>query len=261
MHPIEHLRYVARARGAEPAQLAREAAIALGTLRADHANLVVASRRIIGRHPEAGQLWWLCSQLLVADDPAALAWELADRLGDDPVVEAVARSVPDAATVIVVGDPPVIVDGIALRADVGVRCLDSAPSDLARRFARYEIECEPIAVEQVGDAGADIVLMPAVAASVDRVLTPVGGHAVAAAAAAVGIPVWLVAGTGTRLPSAYVVEIERRVLDEHGTGSIDEVELDLIDRIVGEDGPVPRSVASLRPDCPLAPELLRTGVT
>ena len=44
MHPIEHLRYVARARGADPAHLAREAATALGSLRADPArNLLIFS--------------------------------------------------------------------------------------------------------------------------------------------------------------------------------------------------------------------------
>ena len=65
---------------------------------ADPANLVVASRRIVGRHPEAGQLWWLCSRLLVADDPSRLAWELADVLDDDPVVEVLARELPAGAT-------------------------------------------------------------------------------------------------------------------------------------------------------------------
>ena len=42
MHPIEHLRYVARARGADGSSLVREAATALASLRADHANLVRA---------------------------------------------------------------------------------------------------------------------------------------------------------------------------------------------------------------------------
>ena len=39
VHPIEHLRYVARARGADSASLVREAATALASLRADSSNL------------------------------------------------------------------------------------------------------------------------------------------------------------------------------------------------------------------------------
>ena len=46
--------------------------------------------------------------------------------------------------------------------------------------------------------------------------------------------------------------------DWHGT--VDEVAIDLIDRIVNDDGAMPATAVSLRPDCPFAPELLRTGV-
>ena len=41
MHPIEHLRYVARAQGADPTSLVEETAHALGSLRFDPSGLVV----------------------------------------------------------------------------------------------------------------------------------------------------------------------------------------------------------------------------
>ena len=63
VHPIEHLRYVARAQGADSASLVEETAMALGSLRFDPAGLVVACRRIVERHPFNGPLWWLCSGL------------------------------------------------------------------------------------------------------------------------------------------------------------------------------------------------------
>ena len=100
MHPIEHLRYVARARGADAGSLAREAATALGTLRADHANLVIASRRIVERHPEVGPLWWLCARLLTSDDPSSLAWQLADELDDDTPARTIGAAIPDEARVL-----------------------------------------------------------------------------------------------------------------------------------------------------------------
>ncbi len=72
---------VARGRRAE---LVREAAIALGSMRADGPDLVVACRRIVERHPEIGALWWLCARLLISDDPSRLAWQIADEIGADP---------------------------------------------------------------------------------------------------------------------------------------------------------------------------------
>lgn len=265
MHPIEHLRYVARSRGAEPAGLAREAATALATLRADHANLVVASRRIVGRHPEAGQMWWLCSQLLVAPDPSGLAWELADRLDDDRVADVLAGALPAEATVVTVGNPSVIADALVQRPDLRVWCVDSeyGASELLRRLDRYEIDGEPIATEQLARAAAaaDVVLVQAAAACAGRVLAPVGSQVVAAVASSAGTPVWLVAGTGTRLPVQYVDEIADRVLDDDWSGSVDDLPLELIDHVVNDDGLVPMSPAALRPDCPLTPELLRPGLT
>ena len=228
---------------------------------------MVASRRIVGRHPEAAQLWWLCSRLLVADDPARLAWELADRLDDDPVADVLARELGDDVTVITVGNPTVIGDALVRRPDVRTWCVDSeyGASDLMRRLERADVESEPIASEQLARAvtSADLVLVQASAVCATRVLVPVGGQVVAAVARSAGTPVWLVAGTGTRLPEPYVAEIARRVLsdDDGWAGSIDDLPLDLVDAVANDDGVMPFDAHALRPDCPFAPELLRPGVT
>lgn len=71
MHPIEHLRHVARAGLVEPGLLAREAAAALLPCTADPAELVVACRRLLDRHPAAGPLWWVTSTALTAAEPRA----------------------------------------------------------------------------------------------------------------------------------------------------------------------------------------------
>ena len=80
MHPIEHLRYVARAQGADPASLAEETAHALGSLRVDPSGLVVACRRIVERHPFVGPLWWLCANVTTSAEPFEAVWELADEI-------------------------------------------------------------------------------------------------------------------------------------------------------------------------------------
>lgn len=265
MHPIEHLRYVARARGADPADLAREAAMALASLRADHANLVIASRRIVERHPEAGQLWWLCAQLLVADDPSTLAWELASRLADDPVADALARAIPDDVTVVTVGNPTTIADALVQRDDVRVLCADSefGAGDLIRRLDRAGVECEPISTDALprAIATADAVLVQAAAACPGRILARSGSQVVAAVARTASTPVWLVAGTGTRLPAPYVDEVARRALDgDRWEATLDDLPVGLVDVVVDERGVSSHAQAALRADCAFAPELLRPGV-
>ena len=265
VHPIEHLRYVARSRGGDPADLARETAIALGSLRADPANLVVASRRIVGRHPEAGQMWWLCAQLLLADDPSSLAWDLADRLVADPVVDVLTRGLPECATVVTIGDPRTIGDALAERPDLRVWCADSGHRavDLLRRLDRAEVACEPVPTEALARAieHADGVLVECAAACPQRVLAALGSQVVAAAAHAVGTPVWLVAPTGTRLPNPYVDEVARHTIaDAEWDASLDDLAVDLIDIVVNADGCSPNVVVALRPECSFAPELLRTGI-
>ncbi|MCB0965733.1 MAG: hypothetical protein KDB37_02760 [Ilumatobacter sp.] len=266
MHPIEHLRYVARAGGGDPSGLAREAAIALGSLRADPANLVVASRRMIERHPDAGPMWWLCAHLLVSDDPAVLAWDLADVLMDDPVGDALANAVPDGATVVTVGYPSLVADALCTRPDVAVMCADSEyrAGDLVRRLDRAEVEATPITHDELAPAvsAADLVLVEAAAACDRRVLATRGSQVLAATARSAGTPVWLVTPTGTRLPHEYVAEVAKRAIpdDDGWRASVDDLPVELVDVVVNADGRSNQVAVALRPECPFAPELLRTGV-
>jgi hypothetical protein len=265
VHPIEHLRYVARSRGGDPADLAREAAMALGSLRADPANLVVASRRIVGRHPDAGQMWWLCARLLVADDPSSLAWELADLLHDDPVVDVLVGCLPAGADIVTVGNPSAVGAALADRDDLRVWCADGEhrAGDLVRRLDRAEVECAPITSDELARVvdRADGVVLEAAAACAQRVLVPVGSRTVAVVARSSGTPVWLVTPTGTRLPSQYVDEVARRSIPGDGwTATLEELPLDLVDSVVNVDGLSSNVPVALRPECPLAPELLRQGI-
>lgn len=263
MHPIEHLRYVARARGAGASSLVREAATALASLRADHANLVIAGRRIVERHPEAGPLWWMCAHLLTSDDPTERAWEIAGEVDDDPTPRRVAAALPEEATVLTIGWPELGGAGLMLRGDVRVLCADSRfeASGFLQRLERYDVECEPVPAESIARAAvsADLALVEAVAASPARILAPVGSHVVAAVARSVATPVWLVAGVGRRLPVEYVDAIGERVVaaGDGWDGDVDDLPVDLVTHVVTEDGLAEGCV--LRPGCPFAPELLRTS--
>ena len=89
--PAERLRAVTRRRVDED-RLAIEAADALAGFASEPASLVVACRRVLAHHRSCGPLWWVCSRILAAADPAMGAHEAsrlleadrtADRLGRD----------------------------------------------------------------------------------------------------------------------------------------------------------------------------------
>lgn len=232
-------------------------------MRADHANLVIAGRRIVERHPEVGPLWWMCAQLLTSDDPTERAWEIAGQIGDDPTPRRLAAALPDDATVLTIGWPELAGAGLLARGDVRVLCADSRfeASGFLQRLERYDIESEPVPAESVARAAAaaDVVLVEAVAAAPGRVLAPVGSHVVAAVGRSVDTPVWLVAGVGRRLPLEYVDAIAQQVVScaPGWDIDVDDVPIGLLTHVVTEHGLA--DVSELRPDCPFAPELLRTS--
>lgn len=129
VHPIEHLRYVARSGAIGGQALVSETAYALASLGVEHADLLISCRRILARHPYAGALWAACARLVLSPEPARLAWELVDRSPVD--VDAVGGHLPaDAA---LVGPAEWGADAFAAAAIEGAsRELDgaSAPIDL-----------------------------------------------------------------------------------------------------------------------------------
>ena len=83
MHPIERLRYVARASGADQAVLVAETAQALAAFRDDPSGLVAACRRIVDRHPTSAPLWWLCARVLPSPDGQREAWQAVEEIEGD----------------------------------------------------------------------------------------------------------------------------------------------------------------------------------
>jgi hypothetical protein len=264
MHPIEHLRYVARARGVDPGELAREAATALGSLRGEHRDLVIACRRIVERHPEAGPLWWMGAEILTSADPTVAGWDLADRIADDRTPRAIAAALPDDATVVTVGWPATGGAALMRRGDVRVWCADSRheASSFLQRLERNDVAGEPIPAESLARAvaGADLVIVDGVAACPSRVLAPIGSHLVAAVAASVDVPVWCTLGIGRRLPVEYVDAIAERVLaGDPWDLDVDDLPVGLITHVATADGVTADVTAGLRAECPFVPELLRTS--
>lgn len=261
MHPIEQLRFVARATGADAGLLVHEAADALRVFGADPPGLLTACRRLLSRQPAVGPLWWLTARLVAASDPWAEGRASMEQLAQDRTSRELAAALPDGAVVLIVGWPDQTVAALPRRGDVTVLVVDveGQGNGVARRLDRADVDCEVVEATQLAGAldEADLVLLEAAAVGDAAALVGMGSVPAAATARAMGVPVWLTAGVGRRLPEGYWQAIVERT-DPTGPRWLAPNEvlgLGLVDRVVTPDGVV--DVADRpQPDCPFVPELL-----
>jgi hypothetical protein len=262
VHPIERLRYVARASGADQALMVRETSSALAAFRGDPAGLVTACRRIVSRQPASGPLWWLCARTLTAGDPMVEAWKAADEIEADPTARELAHALADDLSVVVLGWPELIGEALARRGDLEVLVIDTLNegSGLVRRLLQGDADALDIPLAGLGAAVAEsgLVLLEASAVGPDGFVSVAGSRAAAAVAHHAGIPVWLVAGVGRFLPGRMWGSVVQRLTVGDPWDADDEiVPLDLVDRVVGPNGPQAVPDALRRTDCPVAAELLK----
>ena len=265
MHPIEQLRYVARANGADARLLVAEAASALRIFGNDPAGLLTGCRRLLTRQPAIGPLWWLCTRLVLSTDQRAEARLAVEELQADATDRRLAAELPDGATLGLVGWPDLVVETLGRRrADCSALVVDvdgMGPS-VVRRLDRDEVDAESFDGSRMAGvaAEADVVVLEASAASTSAALVDIGGLALAATAKAVGRPVWLVVPTGCLLPERYWQTLVERVIGVDIPEYLAEAEMvgfGLIDRVVRPDSVIAvADASSLTPDCALAPELL-----
>lgn len=266
MHPIERLRYVARASGADQALLVRETAMALSAFRDDPAALVAACRRIVDRHPTSASLWWLCAQVLTSPDGQRAGWDAVERIEGDATTTVLSEALPEEATACVIGWPEQVGDALPPRGDVEVLAVDALGegSGLVRRLLQAGSNAVDVPMSGLGAAvgSSDVLLLEAVAVGPGGFVAVSGSLAAAAVARQAEVPVWLAAGVGRLLPSrmwdALVNRRETRLADPW---DLDEevVPLSLVDRVCGPAGLESPADALRRTDCPVAPELFDVG--
>jgi hypothetical protein len=263
VHPIERLRYVARSSGAPQHLLVRETAEALADLGFDPQGLVTACRRIIERHPVSGPLWWLATRLLTSTDPMAEAVAVADELDADSTADCLANTLPDGATVCVLGWPEQLAEALPRRGDLDVLVVDALGegAGLVRRLGRAGVDAVEVPMSGLGAAAvsADLVVLEASAGGPGGFVAVAGSRAAAAVARHAEVPVWMVSGVG-RLLSAPLWDTMVRRLDSAGDrwdAEDERVPLDLVDRVAGPARVDDVCDALSRIDCPTAQELLR----
>lgn len=263
MHPVERLRYVARSSGAPADVLVRETALALAAFSDDPAALVTACRRVVARQPTSGPIWWLCSKVLCAADPAREAIAAIEAMESDSTSRHLAEHLGDSARVVVLGWQPQVAAALARRGDVSVGVVDvlGEADSFVEALDRRGVDAWEIPLSGLGAAVAmaDLFVVEASAMSLHGAIAVSGSRAAAAVANHAGVPVWLLAGVGRMLPA--------RIWD-HLLGQLDLVEepwdaddellpLDLVDEVIGSEGSASVAEALRDCDCPIAPELLR----
>lgn len=266
MHPIERLRYVARASGAPQEALVAETARALAAFDGDPQGLVTACRRIVSRRPTSGPLVWFAARVLTAGDPRREIHDAAVAIAEDPTATELGHALPDDATVVVLGWPDTVGAALARRGDLEVLVVDVA-GEAAGFVARLErlgtdaVEVPPAGLGAAA-AAADLVLLEASAIGPTEALAVSGSRAAAAVAHHAGVPVWLVGGVGRLLPQRMWEGLRGRAVPAQEPWDADDevVPLALVDRIAGPAGVEAVAGALRRTDCPVAPELFRGDV-
>jgi len=269
MHPIERLRYVARASGGDQRMLVRETAGALRGLGFDPAGLVVACRRIVERHPTSGPMWWLCASVLASADPYRCASSLADDLEADPTPDLLVEALPDDATVCVIGWPDLIGEALLRRGDSMVLAVDTdddgmGSSAFVRRLQRADVDAEIVPAAGLGAAvlASDLVVVEASAACPTELLAGAGSRALASIGYCSEVPVWAIVGRGRCLPPALFEAMAQRQATERRVpwdAPAEGVPLALCNWVVTPNGVLPIADVTLQPECPMSYELLRSS--
>jgi hypothetical protein len=258
MHPMERLRHVARSGDIDPAVVVAETVDALTRLDPAPSELVTLCRNLVERSPTCGPLWWLCAHLLADPDSLACAWQLAEEVERDTTAARLADRLPEGATVMTVGHPAIGASALRRCGNVSVLAVLAGDEGvrLVRAMDRAGVDVEPIAPEATLTAcgRADVVLLEAEACSTDEVVASMGSGLAAVAAAALGVPVWLVVGVGRRLPAAFV-----SAMACGPDSQAERFSTTLVSKVAGPHGVVAMTSDALTAECPAVPELRDRG--
>lgn len=238
MHPIERLRYVARA-GVVPVEpLVRESAAALSSFADDPKGLLTSCRRLLDRRRDCGPLVWLAARMLTAMDPRTEARRVVGDLDADPtgqVLEDGLDALPSGSSILAVGELGAFADALHDRPDL--RSLE--PDDPAAA------------------ATADLVLMTSDCVGPSQALVVAETVWVAEAARGWGTPVWMIAGAGRMLPQRMWDPLsDRHQPDDPTMRDLALLDLDrFVTQVVTPSGLRTPTEAARESDCPVVPEL------
>ena len=262
VQPFERLRYLARWSDEDDGALVSEAADCLAGFADDPAGLVVACRRLLSHHPASGALWWLCSRVLTAPEPAEAAWEAWTLINEDRTATRLSGLLPfpHDDPIAVLGWPDLAGAALAERPDLDVIAVRRRSGDdqLRARLARREHPVRVVNEVELAALEPSYLLVEATAASPTCAVVPDGAADLLGDLAGGGTTGWLVAGVGRLLPERLFASLQRELERDDP----DHVPVALVDagrfaRVAGPRGLDAPGELSRRVDAPVAPELLR----
>lgn len=238
MHPIERLRYVARAGVVPVGPLVREAATALSSFAEDPKGLLTSCRRLLDRRRDCGPLVWLAARMLAAMDPRAEAARVVSELDADTterVLQQGLDSLAAGSSILAVGELGAFSAALEDRPDL--------------------LWMESDDPEAAGTA--DLVLIVSDCVGPSQALVAAETVPVAESARGCGAPVWLIAGAGRILPGPMwdLLSAGHRPDDPSVRGL---AVLDLhrfVTRVATPSGLRTPAEAARSSDCPVVPEL------
>jgi hypothetical protein len=263
VHPIERLRFVARASHVPHEVLAQEAAVALADFVGNDASLLIACQRILARQPTSAVMVWLVAHILGAPNQRKALWEAVETLESDPTSVQLADTLPDGATVAVAGWSDVVADVVRKRGDLGlvVVDIDGSADHFVDRLVDTGQRAFSVTPEGVGQAMSEctLLLCELVALGPEQVLATQGTLPAATVAQHWDIPVWAVASTGVALPGRMYEGLIRRWHESDRSPlwerPVEEFTADVVSSVVSPTGLVSLSEAIARSQCPIVPEL------
>ena len=238
VHPIERLRYVARAGVVPVAPLVRESASALSSFADDPKGLLTSCRRLLARRGDCAPLVWLAARMLTAMDPRSEARRVLSELDADTTGRVLQRGLDSLAagsSVLAVGELGAFAAELQYRPDL-----------------RWVEPDEPEA-----DGLADLVLSASDCAGPSHALVAAEAVPAVEAARNRGVPVWLIAGAGRILPERmWDLLSARHRPDDPSMRGLAVLDLDrFVTRVVTPAGLRTPAEAARRSDCPIVPEL------
>ena len=238
VHPIERLRYVARAGSVPVGPLVRESGAALSSFAEDPKGLLTSCRRLLDRRRDCGPLVWLAARMLAAMDPRSEARRVVSELNADTTGQVLQQGLDSLAagsSVLAVGELEAFAGALQDRADL----LFLEPDD-------------PAAAGR-----ADLVVLTTDCAGPSQALVVAEAVPAAEAARDCGTPVWLVAGAGRILP-APMWDLLRACHRPDDPSMRGLAVLDLhrfVTRVATPSGLRIPAEAARSSDCPIVPEL------
>ena len=238
MHPIERLRYVARAGVVPVVPLVRESAAALASFADDPKGLLTSCRRLLDRRSDCAPLVWLAARMLTAMDPRSEAARVMQELEADTtqrVLQDGLDALASGSSVLAVGELGTYAAALHDRPDL--RSLEPHDPDAS---------------------SADLVLMTSDCAGPSQALVVAETVAVAEMAHRWGTPVWLIAGAGRTLPGRmWDLLSTRHRRDDPAMRGLAVLDLDrFVTRVATPSGLRTPAEAARRSGCPIVPELM-----